>query len=88
MKLSTGTEFYANHNIVGIDPYGCILEGFDGVIDEQLTREERLELADLMIVRWNKFKELTDKQYKMLQMGLECFDDGELRDSGFEGTYR
>lgn len=88
MKLSTGAEFYANHDIVGIDSNGCILEGYDDVICESLTKEERLELADLMISRWNKFKELTDKQYKMLQMGLECFDDGELRDNGFEGTYR
>lgn len=58
ITFSTGTEVYANRGFVGINlDRNSICEGLDGGIDkEELTTEERCELADHMIGRWIDFK--------------------------------
>jgi hypothetical protein len=57
-ELSTGRTFYANQNIVGIDPDLDLSEGFDSgmEISSDWTAEERAELADYMIDLWSRFK--------------------------------
>lgn len=70
MRLSTGREFYANRNIVGIDRDGAVYEGFDGGVDganldglapedkqDLWTTADRLALADEMISRWQAFRD-------------------------------
>jgi hypothetical protein len=62
----SGRTFNANCGIIGIDPDGDISEGYDGGIDvradpekwtgSDLSQEERIELADYMIRRWEAFK--------------------------------
>lgn len=64
IKLSSGRSFRANRGILGLAPDGDDLyEGYDGMVDEwdllpeseeqpPLTRAERLEIAEMMIVRW------------------------------------
>lgn len=55
--FSTGKKVYANNGIIGISPSGEISEGYDGDIDtENLTPEEKLELANYMLVKWESFK--------------------------------
>lgn len=66
IRLKSGREFYANCTIVGISEDLKITEGYDGGIHcvgdygeddtDGLTKQDQLELADLMIDRWNKFK--------------------------------
>lgn len=57
VQLSSGREFYANHKIIGINEDNSIYEGYDGGInDDQFTFEEKAELADMMIARWNRYK--------------------------------
>ena len=68
IKLSTGKEFYANHGILGIAPdddkYFILTEGYDGEInltdmngDSIYTWNELIEIADIAIQRWNRFKQ-------------------------------
>jgi hypothetical protein len=58
----TGRGFYANNCIVGIAPDTdgtgvSISEGYDGGIDiDDMTPEEKIELADYMINLWQQFK--------------------------------
>lgn len=70
ITLSSGRVIYANCNIVGIDDKGAIYDGYDGGINPwtsdweesaNWTQAERDELADLMIVRWQRFKLLTER---------------------------
>lgn len=58
---STGREFYANNNIIGICPTLSISEGYDGRLWEleDITEAEREELADYMIQLWQRFKQPT-----------------------------
>ena len=57
--FSTGRTEYANSGIVGLGPDLCLSQGYDGDLPWDLTKEERLELADFMISLWNLFKEQT-----------------------------
>lgn len=65
MKLSTGREFYANGDIVGIAPDGLIYEGYDGDVWEERFTEgndawtdaDRLALAKMMIARWQAYED-------------------------------
>lgn len=66
MKLSTGKEIYANNGILGINPDAdYISEGYDGGVcgvvtgeyDEDLTADEKIEIANIAIKRWEAFKE-------------------------------
>ena len=55
--LSTGKTFYANNGILGLGPADSLLsEGYDGMIEggarEYFTREEKLEIMEEMISRW------------------------------------
>lgn len=63
--LTTGRRFYANNGIIGIDANGSVSEGYDGGVeterdwDEEFapwSGDERRELADEMIRRWERFK--------------------------------
>jgi hypothetical protein len=56
----SGREFYANNGIIGMAPSAdYVSEGYDGGIGKagDFTAEERAELADYMIARWQAFKE-------------------------------
>jgi hypothetical protein len=56
----SGREFYANNQIIGIDPDSdYVSEGADGGIGaaDSFSSAERAELADYMIARWQVFKE-------------------------------
>jgi hypothetical protein len=73
IKLSTGKEVYANRGILGINPE-CdeVTEGYDGgvcTVDDlprfHITNEEKIELADIAIERWMKFKERVKKNEKV-----------------------
>jgi hypothetical protein len=60
-KLSSGRVVHANRGLVGINPRLEVSQGYDGNIyieddDEPWTPEERAELADAMIARWQEFK--------------------------------
>ncbi len=68
--LSTGKEINANHGLISLEELEnnewAIMEGYDGSIDyptwneedepRNLTREERIEVADYMIALWERFK--------------------------------
>lgn len=71
MKLSTGRYVEAYRDTIGIDHKGRIRGGFDSPLDGALaqcpgyidpaewdswTREEKLELADLMLARWAAYR--------------------------------
>ena len=54
---SSGREIYAHHGIIGIDAEGSLHEGYDGCIDgKNMSLEEKCELADFMVKRWETFK--------------------------------
>jgi len=60
--LSSGRNEYANRGILGLVPNenggNYVSEGYDGGFDtDNWTQAERDELADAMILRWQKFKE-------------------------------
>lgn len=67
--LSTGKSIYCNRGIIGLCPDGWVYEGYDGTIlqdgeDEfpedfplRLTHAERVELADIMLTRWQEFRQ-------------------------------
>ena len=58
--FSTGKEKYANNGIIGLSPELDITEGYDGGFEEDeddLTKEEQIELAEYMIEAWARFKE-------------------------------
>ena len=68
--LSTGREFNANLGLISVDDNGTLYEGYDASLDvnghsdpqpddpasQPWTREERIELADFMIERWQAFR--------------------------------
>ncbi len=66
IRFRKGREEYANLGIIGIDPEGNISGGYDDAIaggfdekgeDIYLTKEERVELAEYMIIQWKLFAE-------------------------------
>ena len=62
--FSSGKVVYANGGIIGLcEPgkYGWdIYEGYDGAIDiDELSKQERIELADYMIALWQRLKDET-----------------------------
>lgn len=62
--FSSGRGLYANCGIIGIAPDLQLSEGYDGPINwppheldsNPLTAEDMIELADMMIERWQKFR--------------------------------
>lgn len=59
--FSTGRKDAANCSIIGINPELVTYEGYDGCFPcwgNELTKEERIELADYMIGLWTKYKEV------------------------------
>lgn len=68
-RLITGTEFYSNRNIVGINPKLELSEGYDTELSEEhkFTMEEKIELANYMIKLWEMYKikaRMTYTKYK------------------------
>ena len=72
-KLKSGKEIYAFGNVVGLCPDLDVTGGYDNSVytenrfldeDEEpdLTRDERLELADYMLGQWHLFKEKAQKE--------------------------
>jgi hypothetical protein len=66
----SGRTRSANRGIIGLSPDLTVSEGYDGGFqiepcewdepdEDDLTKEDRIELADYMIAQWQKFK---DKQ--------------------------
>jgi hypothetical protein len=54
--FDSGKEISANNGIIGIAG-SSVFEGYDGIIFlEDLTKAERIELADYMIAEWQAFK--------------------------------
>ena len=75
-ELPSGKTFYANGGIIGIDEDLNVTEGYDGGIEFQplsqwedgdpenlkpWTSAEKIELADMMIDRWTRFKAAEQK---------------------------
>jgi len=73
-RLSSGREFYANGQILGITRDGRLTEGYDSEIelewrdpegeewsDTPFTVAERREIADYMVARWLVWAEETPK---------------------------
>ena len=59
--LSSGREVYACEGVFGLMENGTLTYGYDGFVEEHerlelWTHAERVELADAMIMRWEKFK--------------------------------
>jgi hypothetical protein len=53
----TGKRIYSNNGIIGLSPKLEVTEGYDGDIEiEDLTKEERLELAEYMLKKWTEFR--------------------------------
>lgn len=62
ITLSTGRVLTPYGGIVGIDPGLTTYYGYDGELfeyEKDPTHQERIELADLMIARWQAFKDAT-----------------------------
>jgi hypothetical protein len=63
VKLPSGREFYAYNGIVGIGANGdpadlWVWEGYDGDVSTyDWSVEERRELADLMLARWQAYRD-------------------------------
>lgn len=65
ITFSSGNTAYANCGIIGINDELNIFEGYDGSIDwptsdwktTKLTADDMRELADYMIVLWQRFKD-------------------------------
>jgi hypothetical protein len=69
MTLSTGKYINANRGIIGLGPeLTTIYDGYDGVIDDvdpdyrELSKIERIEIANIMIKRWMDYRELALKE--------------------------
>jgi hypothetical protein len=54
-----GKKFSAHCGIIGIGPDGYLYEGYDGGFGEgvEVTQEDRIALAKLMIERWQQVLE-------------------------------
>jgi hypothetical protein len=66
IRLSTGREVYANNGIFGLGPDLVVTSGYDDerVVDDHdgpWSADEKLELADMMIKRWERFKQEVGK---------------------------
>jgi hypothetical protein len=66
--FSTGRRLSTQRGVVGISPSLEVFQGHSGVLvpsepflddDDALTDQERIELADHMIERWQAFKDLS-----------------------------
>lgn len=71
--FNSGKERYANFGIIGISPRGGVFGGYDDSFwysecdeSEELTTEERIELAKYMILEWQKFKNTANKEKENL----------------------
>lgn len=71
MELKSGRTVYANQEIFGIDPELNLTEGYDGSVDMEqfmdgevvaLTKEDLIEIADMMIDRWQRYKKLVSER--------------------------
>jgi hypothetical protein len=56
IKLKSGREVYANQGIFGLSPELDLSEGYDGHPSYDLSKEDKLEIAEMMIARWYAFK--------------------------------
>lgn len=70
-QLNSGRFIYAYGGVIGIDPYGYDIKGgWDDPVEYtrkephdyespilDLTKEEKLEVADFMIAQWKEFRE-------------------------------
>jgi hypothetical protein len=55
VRLSSGTEFYANMGILGLGG-GYLFEGYDGdTPDDKFTPSERQEIADYMCQKYQEW---------------------------------
>lgn len=60
--LSTGKEVSANCCILGISPELELHEGYDGRIhEEDLTPNEKIEIAEYAISLWQKYRDKIKK---------------------------
>jgi len=63
IKFRNGREEYANCGIIGMgeDAYGelIVAGGYDDALpaDKPLTKAERVELAEFMVIQWKIFAE-------------------------------
>lgn len=65
LVFSSGHRYYISRNVIGIDSKNDLYHGYDGFISwpqqdwerPRLSREDMLELTDMMIARWRAFKE-------------------------------
>lgn len=59
MELSTGREIGTFFDVVGINDDGRVYEGFSNRLLEfdRFSREEKLEIVDMMIRRWQTLRE-------------------------------
>lgn len=59
--FSTGRRVDAHAGIIGINADGEIFDGYDGGFDvpphNPLTADEKRELADEMIARWQRYRD-------------------------------
>jgi hypothetical protein len=73
IKFLSGRYIEAGMGVVGISPDLEFYEGFNGAVDwpplegwaaegNELTADDMRELADMMIERWQRFKETLDKE--------------------------
>lgn len=63
MVFSTGKEAYAYAGVIGLDPVLHVFGGYDDSVYEynnDLSKAERIELADYMIEQWQKFRALAE----------------------------
>lgn len=67
IKLRSGKEIYVYDNVIGIDDKLVVYGGYDSRVFERdfdyplddaksLSRDEQIELAEIMITRWQRFK--------------------------------
>lgn len=73
LNFSSGRQIYANNSIIGIDGDGNVGGGYDAMItfqhwdteEEFFSVEDMRELADLMISRWQRFKDTAEARSKL-----------------------
>ena len=74
IELSNGRKISANCGILGIDNEGNLYEGYDGVLfdsrhdNAQWTAEERRELAQFAIERWQKWGGIVEPEWRPLSV--------------------
>jgi len=57
-----GKLYYANNGIIGIGPDGATFGGYDDSFGwSGLTKDEKIELAELMIERWTNYKKAAEE---------------------------